>query len=313
MSFSTETKAELCRSSLKNTDILHSEMYGMLLFARRFTSAEISFRTDSEDAAKRFVSVAARCVYPAVKINTELTVRKNDTCAYKLFVPDKDDCSRVFELFGHDDGAPCLRINRGNMENESCMASFLRGAFLTCGSIAAPAKEYRLEFVVQHRKLSEDLCRITAEATDYIGGREITPRVMVRRGLYVVYFKDSDDIADMLTLMGAPIAGMNVLQARIIKSYNNTENRKVNSEVANTDKSLTAAAKQISAIHRLESMGKLPLLSNELREEASIRTQYPQATMKELGEMCDPPLSKSGVSHRLGKLIELAGKTEDDV
>lgn len=306
MSFSADTKQELCRTVLKYDEIIHSEAYGLLLFAKRFGENEISFRTECSAVVNRFSEIVTEKTGSMVEVQSTLTARKNEGRLYKVMLPNEIDCCRVCAYFGHDNGEVSLRINRANIENEQCAAAFLRGAFLTCGSIASPETEYHLEFVVQHKNLAEDLCKLITETTAFVSERIITPRVIKRRGVYIVYLKDSDDISDLLTLMGATAASMSVMEAKIVKSYNNAANRKINLEVANTDKSFTAAVKQIKAIQVLEESGKLQTLSEELREVARLRVEYPQASLKDLGAMLTVPLSKSGLNHRLSKLVELA-------
>ena len=202
---------------------------------------------------------------------------------------------------------PLIKVNRGNIEFDACMAAFLRGAFLTCGNISSPESEYHLEFNVAHKNLSEDLCRIIPEASEYAGGRRITPKIVSRRGSYVVYIKDSEDISDILTLMGAGNASMSIMQVKIIKDYENAKNRRVNSQLANTDKTLSAAVKQVQAIKILEESGKFCMLSEELKEAAEIRKKYPLVSLKELCSYFETPISKSGLNHRLKKIIELSG------
>lgn len=311
MSFSADTKKELCKAPLKYDELICAEAYGLLLFSKKFSEKEISFRTESNAVTGRFVQIITERTGSVVEVQSSLTARKTDATLYKVKIPNENDCRRVFAYFGHDNGGVSLRINRANIENEQCAAAFLRGAFLTCGSISAPESEYHLEFVVQHKNLSEDLSKLITETTAFISERIISPKIMLRRGVYIVYLKDSEDISDMLTLMGASSASMSVMQAKIMKSYNNDNNRKVNSEVANTDKALTAAVKQIRAINILTESGAIQNLSEELREAAQLRVKYPQASLRDLSAMLTVPMSKSGLNHRLNKLIELAKQISD--
>ncbi len=312
MSFSSETKKELCKSLLKHDELICAEAYGMLIFGRRFSVAEISCRTESTAAANRFTEIITERTGSVVEVQSSLTTRRNASHMYSISIPNPDDCKRVCVYFGHDAGEISLHINRANIENDRCAAAFLRGAFLICGNVSEPVSEYHLEFVVQHKNLSEDLCKLIAETTAFVGGRIISPKIIKRRGVYIVYLKDSEDISDLLTLMGAANASMAVMQAKIMKSYNNATNRKVNSQVANTDKAFTAAAKQLQAINILEESGVLKNLSDELKEVAQIRKEYPQATLKDLAEKLSKPMSKSGINHRLNKLIELSKDAQAD-
>lgn len=310
MSFSTDVKKELGKVHTKLKEIERSEAYGLLLFCRRFSPEEIYFRTESGAAAERFSQVVAEVTGAIVEVQKTLTARKNSSVIYKVCIPSRDDCERIFTSFGHDSGAPSTRINMANLEFEPCAAAFLRGAFLTCGSVTAPETEYRLEFNTVHKNLSDDLCRVIRETTELAGGRAAAPKTANRRGSYVVYLKDSEDISDLLTLMGAGNASMTVMQVKIEKSLENTLNRKINSQIANTDKTVSAAAKQVSAIDALERSGVLETLSDELKAAAALRREHPIASLKELVELSNVPISKSGLNHRLNKLVDLSGSSE---
>lgn len=282
----------------------------MLLFCKKFSDAEIAFRTESGSVANRFSQLVAERTGAVVEVQSALTARRTESTMYKVSVPNQSDCKRIVAYFGHDGGEVSNRINRANIENELCAAAFLRGVFLVCGNVSDPEAEYHLEFITQHKNASEDLCKLISETTAFVGSKVIAPKIMLRRGSYIVYIKDSEDISDLLTLMGATNASMSVMQAKIVKSYKNAENRRINSLVANTDKSLTAAAKQIQAINILQESGKLLTLSDELKEVARVRQENPQSSLKDLASLMSVPISKSGLNHRLNKLIELASEQD---
>ncbi len=307
MSFSGDVKRELSKTRVKLKEIERSEAYGLLLFCRSFNDKEIYFRTESGAAAERFSQVVAEVTGAVVETQKTLTARKNNSSVYRVAIPSADDCARVFSYFGHEEGKASLRINMANLEFEPCAAAFLRGAFLTCGTISAPETEYRLEFNTVHKNLSEDLCRVIKETTELAGGKAASPKMISRRGSYVVYLKDSEDIADLLTLIGAGGASMSVMQVKIEKSLENSLNRKINSQIANTDKTVSAAAKQMRAIQTLEDSGAFDTLSEELKAAAMLRRAHPIASLKELVEVSHVHISKSGLNHRLNKLVELAG------
>ncbi len=305
MSFSSDVKKELCKVSVKLREIESSEAYGLLLFCRRFTPGEICLRTESGSTAERFSQIVAQITGAVVEVQKSLTARKTGAAIYKVSVPSPDDCSRIFARFGHEASSSSLRINMANLEFEPCAAAFLRGAFLTCGTISSPESEYRLEFNTVYKNLSEDLCRVIKETTELAGGRAAQPRIISRRGSFAVYLKDSDDISDLLTLMGAGSASMTIMQVKIEKSRENSMNRKINSQIANTDKTVSAAARQMRAIANLEESGALLSLSEELQAAAKLRQEHPIASLKELVTLSEVPISKSGLNHRLNKLIEL--------
>ncbi len=312
MSFSSEVKRELCKVHVKMKELEKAEAYGLLLFCRKFASDEICFRTESGSSAQRFSQLTAVTTGAIVEIRKTLTARKSSDALYTVLIPSKDDCEHVFSYFGHDVTQPSLRVNMGNIEFEPCAAAFLRGAFLACGSITDPQTEYRLEFNTVHKNLSEDLCRVIRETTELAGGKAASVKIANRRGAFVVYLKDSEDIADLLTLMGAGGASMNVMQVKIEKSLENSLNRKINSQIANADKSASASAKQVRAIQKLTDCGVLNTLSPELQAAARLRLDHHVASLKELVELSDVPISRSGLNHRLAKLVELAGGISDE-
>ncbi len=151
-----------------------------------------------------------------------------------------------------------------------------------------------------------DICRIVGEIQDF----EITVRMLSRGGTYIDYIKDSEQITDLLTYMGAVTAAMNVMGTKALKEVRNAANRRANSEIANLQKTASASARQIKAIKKLKKNGRYNLLPDELRAVADIRYDYPELTLRELGAKLDPPISRSGVNHRLEKIIRLADEED---
>ena len=133
-----------------------------------------------------------------------------------------------------------------------------------------------------------------------------TLKIVERKGIYVAYLKDSEQISDLLAFMNAPIASMNIIETKIIKEIRNNTNRKINSEVANMKKTITASMKQIKAIEKIRDCSGLESLSSELRDVAVMRLENPDMSLRDIGKNLNPPISRSGVNHRLQKLMELA-------
>lgn len=198
---------------------------------------------------------------------------------------EDDNCTVPAELLGRS----CCRRN------------YLRDLFLCCGSVSDPRKEYHLEWSCgskeQASQLKEILLSFGKEAKD-----------VIRKKVNVVYFKDSEDIVDLLNLMGAPISMMEMENQRILKELRNSVNRRVNCETANIGKTVSASRKQISDIRYLEESGILRTLPESLRKMAELRLQYPDTPLRELGDLAVPPIGKSGVNHRLRRLTEIAEK-----
>ena len=181
---------------------------------------------------------------------------------------------------------------------DCCRRAFLRGAFLAAGSISDPARAYHLEIVSR----DEDMAALIE---GLVRGFDLGANTVTRKESSVVYLKDSENIVDLLNLMGATRALLEMENVRVEKSVRNNFNRAINCETANLDKTMSAAARQYEAIGAIERMGKFRSLSQELRQVAEARLENPQATLQEIADML-PNVSKSGVNHRLRKLVDIA-------
>ena len=192
------------------------------------------------------------------------------------------------------------RMSYGDVEGaDCCEKAFLRGAFIKSGSISDPKKSWHLEFGARHK----------AEA-DFIGAllkkREIRCGISERKGRYIVYVKDCDSIAATLGTIGAGADALQLFSLQAERSMRNDINRRVNFESANLQKSVRAASKHIKAIKKLKEAGKWESLPDALKEIGELRIENQDASLKELGEMLTPPIGKSGVNHRLNRLLEEA-------
>ena len=131
------------------------------------------------------------------------------------------------------------------------------------------------------------------------------PKEATRKANYIAYFKQSERIEDFLTAIGAPLAAMEIMNAKLEKNLRGSVNRRVNCDAANLDKAVEAAQVQLEAIRSLEQSGQLEGLPDKLRETARLRLEHPEDTLAELAALCDPPATKSALNHRLRKLVEL--------
>lgn len=176
---------------------------------------------------------------------------------------------------------------------------FLRKSFLEIGSMSNPEKGYHLEFVCENDAQAEKVAE-TMKLFD------IEAKTVLRKRYTIVYLKESEDIVNLLNVMGAHNCLMNLENLRILKDMRNSINRRVNCETANISKTVSAASKQIEDIQYIREHYGFENLSENLREIAEVRLAYPDAALKELGAYLVPPVGKSGVNHRLRKLSELA-------
>lgn len=187
------------------------------------------------------------------------------------------------------------------IKNTCCKRAFLRGAFLSAGSMSDPRKGYHLEFVCGNEEQAAQLQQV-------IRRFDIEAKIVLRKKYYVVYLKEGSAIVDLLNVCEAPVSLMNLENMRIIKEMRNSVNRRVNCETANISKTVNASTRQIEDIEYIRKHYGFEKLSGTLREMAEVRLENPDAPLKELGEYLTPAVGKSGVNHRLRKLSELADR-----
>ena len=296
MSFSGEVKRELCRVGLGRACCARAEAYGVLLYCNTFTAQELRIITECEEFAIRLPELFDRA-FGGLSFDRMPTALEQK---YIFQINDGEKLERIIDAFGFDARqSPVLHINFGLLEEDCCRAAFLRGAFLAGGSVTDPNKRYHLELETSHAQASREL---QALLTDM--GQQ--PKQVARGGYQVTYFKNSDQIEDLLTLMGAPLSAMALMNTRAEKELRNGVNRRVNCESANLDKAVDAAQEQLEAIRRLYELGRVEELSPQLKETVILRETYPELTLSQLAEEFDPPITKSCLNHRLRKLVALS-------
>ena len=296
MSFASQTKAELCRVPLARRCCAQAEAYGVLLFCNSFTHREVRIITESADFAARLPQLFRKGF--RVEFDGAPAGGEGGKRAFTIAAPDK--LAAVFSAFGQDPAdALAHHINFAVLEEEHCRTAFFRGAFLAGGSVTDPAKRYHLELVTSHYNVSRELPVLLQEA----GFR---PKETTRKSNYMTYFKQSEYIEDFLTAIGAPLAAMEMMNAKLEKNLRGSVNRRVNCDAANLDKAVDAAMEQIAAIRALEKRMDLSELGDKLARTARLRVENPELTLTQLAELCDPPVTKSCLNHRLRKLMELA-------
>ena len=291
MSFSGDVKNELCRRFPSKQCDCVAECYGVLLYCNTFTGREVRIITESTRFAERLPKLfdsAFGCQFDEARIS--------ESGKHSFIISDVKTLDTIFEAFGFSsDEMVSHHINLGVLENNCCRESFFRGAFLAGGSITDPSKSYHLELVTPHYNVSNEMYVLLGEV-------ELTPKSLPRSGNYITYFKQSTAIEDFLTMLGASRSAMALMEAKIEKDMRNRVNRRVNCDTANVTKTVDAAAVQIDAIAKLD-LNDLP---DRLRETARLRLENPELSLTELAELFDPPMTKSGLNHRLRNLRELA-------
>lgn len=295
MSFSSDIKTELAAVGNESACCDAAQAYGMVEFGRAFSSSGISVQTESGDAARRYVELLER-VCGAKPNHVAPTAERAGMHTVTVAANER---RRVLSAFGHDGDEVALRLNRAVLDCEQCPAAFLRGVFLVCGAVTNPQVDYHLEFNVPHLNLSRDLITL-------LGEMGLRARMVRRKGNYVVYFKESEQIEDCLTMMGAMSASLELMNVKIIKNIRNNVNRAANCESANLDKTVAAALVQAEAARKIEERLGLDALSEELRDVCRLRLDNPDLSLRELGELLNPPISRSGVNHRIQRILEIA-------
>ena len=301
MSFASELKKELCACALPDC-CRRAEAYALFLYGHRFDGSAIVLQTESATVAQTAAALLAAETGVFVDVRTPLTQRSRGRIC-TVVVPDSQR-SAVLRCFGHSAADVRREVRFANLAQPCCAAAFLRGAFLTCGTLNDPAHGYHLEFNAPNRPLADALAMVLQSALALNPGRT------ARKGASVIYFKNAADIAALLDAIGAPNRAEAVRAVRARNERRSDANRRTNFDTANIDKTVSAAAAQIEAILRVRNSPAGTQLPDELRALAALRLAHPEYSLRELGEALDPPVSRSGVNHRLTRLVQLAEKSD---
>ena len=289
MTFGGEVKNELCRGELHRKCCAQAEAYGVLLYCNTFTGGEVRIVTEHDAFAQRLPLLFKK----AFKITFDRLPQGEGKHIFSIQDPKK--LQTIRQTYGAEGEAVALHINFAVLEEPCCRISFFRGAFLAGGSVTDPKKGYHLELTTSHQNVSREMLALMREC-------DFTPKAAARKGNSVIYFKQSEYIEDFLTSVGAPVAAMEIMNTKLEK------NLRVNCDAANLDKAVEAAQSQLEAIRNLERQGLLDKLPDKLQETARLRMANPEDTLSQLAQLCDPPITKSALNHRLRKLVELGGK-----
>lgn len=298
MSFSSKVKAELCKIPLNKRFAAVAECYGILLYANTFTPKQIRIVTESEPFAQRLPKLFRKAF--GFSFDREPDEQTAGKFVFQMLRTEK--IAQIYKTFGLDAGVnPSMHVNYGVLEEDGDRVAFMRGVFLAGGSVTDPDKRYHLELISSHLKVSREAYALLLDMGFY-------PKEIIRNGSSILYFKQSDYIEDFLTMIGAPVCAMHVMEAKVMKDFRNTVNRRVNCETANLMKTVDASFTQVAAIRKLQAAGVLKTLNEKLQETARLRMENTEAVLSELAQMTSPPVSKSAINHRMRKLIELAEK-----
>ena len=314
MSFSSKVKEELSKecNSPRHCCIAETaaiiSMCGKVIFDEK-DHFRIEIHTENVTVARKYFTLLKK----TYNINTDISIRHssslNKNRSYVLSVNDDETARKIlmtcrlmkpFGVIEEDFSISDSLI----IQRECCKRAFIRGAFLAAGSVSDPVKTYHFEIVCLSEAKAKQLQMIMETFN-------INARVIKRRKYFVVYVKDSSQVVDLLNIMGAYNALMDMENVRIVKDMRNNVNRKVNCETANINKTVSAAVKQIEDIRFIQMSSAFDELPESLQEMAELRVRYPEATLAELGQLLDTPVGKSGVNHRLKKISLFADELRE--
>lgn len=300
MSFSNSVREEIA-STITDKDKKYAVLYGMLLFTKKVSSDKIVYQTESEISSDTFKKLVFE-VFDGDVI-CDITERSQGSQLYTMLIEDTYTIERIRASYRMN-SAPLLNTNIIDNNN---VGLFLAGVFLSCGSITDPNKEYHLEFVCYNEEISTQLLTL-------IKSFGLNCNMIQRKNSFVVYIKGSENIEDLLTFMGAGMCSLELMNVKILKDVRNKANRIANCDSANIERIVKASGKQIEDISFIDSKIGLYNLPYDLREIAFARAENPELSLKELGEILEKPLGRSGVNHRLNRIKEIAeGLRKQDV
>lgn len=297
VSFSASAKAEVCRVLPSKQCCALAECFGILLFCNSFTAEGIKIITESREFAYILPKLFKKAFdlsfdsYPSLAAPGKLV--------FQIWDPEKIE--EIMDSFGFGlEDTLALHVNLPVVEDDCCKASFLRGAFLAGGSVTDPGKGYHMELSTTHQSVARETDALTREVMAF------PPKLAKRGGGQVLYLKQSEQISDFLTYLGAPVAAMGIMEARLEKELNNKVNRRCNCDDANTSKVVEAAQEQLAAIRRLKETGLIDKLPEKMKQAAIARENNPSASLSELAAMMEPPITKPAMNNRMKKLVQLA-------
>lgn len=300
MSFSKKVKDEYCDLNWEDLCCVQSEMMACLLCTGKFRQGQISISTANENFARR-IETMIRELYAT------LTEIRKGREIYTVMVTDKIAYSQIISDLNEQAGFDAIRgtVVTNAFTRDCCRKSFLRGLFLAGGSISEPNKSYHMEISTRRQSVAKT-------ALNILSLEEINANIIRKSGYFLIYLKESQQISDFLLITGAHNAMLEFESLRVNKSVRNSVNRVVNCDNANSVKIAYTGARQNEAALYIQNNMGLDKLSDDLKEAAILRIENPDLSLKELGELMNPPLGKSGMNHRLKKIEKIAKENIQD-
>ncbi|MFB5066428.1 MAG: DNA-binding protein WhiA [Candidatus Wallacebacter cryptica] len=296
MGFSEETKRELAHVYPETNCCRLAELSAYYDFNGYHFGSYLDINHFMPLIARKILTLTKQ-VFPEAATQVlvqKARARKNQVCTVRVLT--KQAAEEFYQALRDQD---YLDDDKKVLAKNCCQRAYVRGAFLSHGSVTNPKRTYHLEIFTEKSEVAERVLLT-------INSLGLSARMTGRKGDLVVYLKDGDQIVTLLNLMGAHKALLHVENVRIVKDMRNQVNRLVNCETANVDKTIKAAVAQIEAVEKIQKHMDLSELPPKMAEIARLRVENPYASLKELGEMAEPPISKSGVSYRIQQLINMS-------
>lgn len=307
ISFSQNVKREISQEISSARHCRLAELAAILSFGGEIISSNngkyLKFQTENLSIAKKYFTLVKKTFNISIEISIQSQPKTKTNTVYTLIVVDKPQIIKMLQAtklpYENLSLGEIGKVNNLVVQKNCCKRAFIRGAFLISGSMSNPKKSYHLEIVSNQKEKAEHI-------RDLIQVFSVDAKIVIRNKSYVVYIKEGSQIVDLLNIMEAYVALMELENIRILKEMRNTINRQVNCETANINKTVIASSKQIEDIIYIRDNVGFGDLSEGLKEIAILRVQHPEASLKELGAMLSVPIGKSGVNHRLRKLSMIA-------
>ncbi|OWZ83798.1 DNA-binding protein WhiA [Natranaerobius trueperi] len=308
MSFAKSCKNELARLEIKKHCCERSELAAFVHMNGSLTLTDdvtLQLSTENPAIARRIYSLFKDKFHKDMQILMRKGIRLQKTNSYALKLTGKDKVIHILSSLGITEGGFQITkgINKDMIKTRCCKRAYLRGAFLAKGSVVNPDSSYHLEITADYEEYLDDLVNVMEKF-------EIQPGKITRKKEYVVYLKDSEQICEFINVIGAHKTLLDYENVRVMKGMRNKINRLVNCETANLQKTVVASLRHINNIKTIDEKLGLSNLPSNLQEIAFKRVEYPEANLKELGELLEPPVGKSGVNHRLRKIEKLAERLD---
>jgi len=306
MSFSRDVKKEISSVFDTGRHCCIAELAALLNSCGRITHTEsgptILLKTENPYTADKFTALVQQSFGKADDCIPKNEARTAKQAMYTVSVVDSTVARALLWATGILDkstGKVTKRIDPLIINRSCCKRACIRGAFLGSGSISRPDKAYHLEFLTAEEPYAKQLSMV-------LQSFDVEPKSVVRKGYHIVYFKKSEEISDVLKIIGANTSTMAFENQRVAKDVENTINRVANCMAVNADKTVVAAVRQMEDIELIRQRSGLDSLPPSLAEIAEIRINNPIISLKEIGELLNPPVGKSGVNHRLRKISQIA-------